>query len=165
STQGSASGELVAGLCAADGYDAAVCERVHMAINLSDVPQGDDADGDSGWADFLPDIRIAPLDTGDAEQLRAVFELISLAYAGRAQFEAWLVAWRDNGEPVCVVCVERLADGEGGGEPEPARMFATQARLTNSSDSGVGGWAPGVAEPQPAAAEQDFAERKRRVEE
>lgn len=89
---------------------------------------------------FPTDIEVKVLDLSDARRLRQVYAVLGLAFGSHPpSFEAWkshyaqhprfapelsFVAW-DQDEPVSVVNLERIVDGEGGGDDEVHRIYAT----------------------------------------
>ncbi|TMW69140.1 hypothetical protein Poli38472_001296 [Pythium oligandrum] len=125
-------------LCEDEGFSISAADRLEMTRFLKDAELK--LDQASGGIEFRP------LDLEDGTIVQ-VFEVLKQAFEPELKtFEAWkrhypqqprfaaelsFVAW-DGNMPVCVAAVERLVVGEGGGDDEIPKLFATDTSIRAS---------------------------------
>lgn len=127
---------------------------------------------------FFPDeIQVKPIDLSDSKSVLAVYDMIKMAFGpSPPSFEAWKIHYAqqprfapelsfvacDDDEAVAAIATERIVDGEGGGDDEIPKVYATHTKLLAAGTSGVTG---DTSEPPVATLEfaEDFDERKERI--
>lgn len=147
--------------------------RLEMSIELSKIKSEEAQD----HVLFPDGIQVKPIDLSDSKSVLAAYDVIKMAFGpSPPSFEAWkihyaqqprfaselsFIAW-DGDEAVAAVMIERIVDGEGGGDDEVSKVYATHAKLLAAGTSGVAG---DTSEPSVATLEftEDFDERKERI--
>lgn len=106
----------------------------------------DDGSGAPTTLVLPDDLDVKSVDLSDHTALAAIFDVVKAAYGpAPPNFDAWkvhyaqqprfapefsFVAWkRDDATPVAVIVLERLVDGEDGGENEIGPVRATHGKL------------------------------------
>ncbi|GAB9476477.1 hypothetical protein Gpo141_00013542 [Globisporangium polare] len=145
--------------------------RLEMRMELSKIDTSEDFQVPAA---FPGGIQVKAIDPSDSKRLPAAYDAIKMAFGSNPpSFEAWkihyaqqprfapelsFVAWNTDDEAVAAIGIERIVEGEGGGDAEVLKMFATHGKLVAKADKEP-------VEPSAAVLEfpDDFEERKERV--